>query len=211
MPSCMALLCPCEYRIYANEPSDDIVDGFSPLIDRVQTSVEIIEDGVSVTRPEDIGLALQIIYKYRKEVTHIRQHLHDKTDVIRCFARHYGSLGSTPVEVALYLSDIQDHVLTMIANLNIAEQMLSRSQSKYLGQLSFDSTCIRNQIVAALSRLTVIGAIFVTMQVITGLFGMNVHVPGQNMTSLSWWFGILGLILGLILLLLVIARRTQVI
>jgi magnesium transporter len=99
----------------------------------------------------------------------------------------------------------------MIANLNIAEQMLSRSQSKYLAQLSFDSTCTRNQIVHALSRLTVIGAIVVTMQVITGLFGMNVDVPGLHVASLAWWFGILGLILGLILLLLVIARRTQVI
>lgn len=210
----MALLCLCRYRIYANEPSDDVVDGFAPLIDRVQTSVEIIEDGVSVTRPEDIGLALQSIHKYRKEVTYIRQHLHEKTDVIRCFARHCDGLGSTPTEVAevaLYLSDIQDHVLTMIGNLNIAEQMLSRSQSKYLSQLSFDSTCMRNQIVDALSRLTVIGAIVVTMQVITGLFGMNVDVPGRHVASLSWWFGILGLILGLILLLLVIARRTQVI
>jgi magnesium transporter len=207
----MALLCPYKYRIYANGPSDDIVDGFAPLIDRIQTGVEIIEDGVSVTRPEDIGLALRSIYNYRKDVTHIRQHLHEKTDVVRCFARHCGSLGSTPGEVALYLGDIQDHVLTMIANLNIAEQMLSRSQSKYLAQLSFDSTCTRNQIVDALSRLTVIGAIVVTMQVITGLFGMNVEVPGLHVASLAWWFGILGLILGLILLLLVIARRTQVI
>lgn len=187
------------------------MDGFAPLIDCVQTSVEVIEDGVSVTRPEDIGLALQSIYKYRKEVTRIRQHLHDKIDVIRCFARHCGSLGSTPAEVTLYLSDIQDHVLTMMANLTIAEQMLSRSQSKYLGQLSWDSTCMRNQIADALSRLTVIGAIVVTMQVITGLFGMNVKVPGLDVAGLSWWFGILGFILGLILLLFVIARRTQII
>ncbi|CAG8122054.1 unnamed protein product [Penicillium nalgiovense] len=186
---------------------DDIVDDFAPLINRVQTGVEMVEDGVSVTRPGDIGLALQSIYKYRKEVTHIRQLLHDKTDVIRSFARHCGSLGSTPAEVALYLSDIQDHVLTMMANLANAEQMLSRSQSKYLSQLSFDSTCMRNTIAGTLARLTGIGAFIVTMQAITGLFSMNVSVPGLDVAGLSWWFGILGLILGLVLLFLAIAKR----
>ncbi|KAJ6190486.1 hypothetical protein N7519_000507 [Penicillium mononematosum] len=186
---------------------DDIVDDFAPLINRVQTGVEMVEDGVSVTRPGDIGLALQSIYKYRKEVTHIRQLLHDKTDVIRSFARHCGSLGSTPAEVTLYLSDIQDHVLTMMANLANAEQMLSRSQSKYLSQLSFDSTRMRNTIVGTLARLTGIGAVIVMMQVITGLFSMNISIPGLGVAGLSCWFGILGLILGLILLFLVVAKR----
>ncbi|KAJ6157027.1 hypothetical protein N7497_005912 [Penicillium chrysogenum] len=186
---------------------DDIVDDFAPLINRVQTGVEMVEDGVSVTRPGDIGLALQSIYKYRKEVTHIRQLLHDKTDVIRSFARHCGSLGSTPADVTLYLSDIQDHVLTMMANLANAEQMLSRSQSKYLSQLSFDSTRMRNTIVGTLARLTGIGAVIVMMQVITGLFSMNISIPGLGVVGLSCWFGILGLILGLILLFLVVAKR----
>ncbi|KAJ5459302.1 hypothetical protein N7530_011246 [Penicillium desertorum] len=186
---------------------DDIVDDFAPLINRVQTGVEMVEDGVSITRPGDIGLALQSIYKYRKEVTHIRQLLHDKTDVVRSFARHCGSLGSTPAEVTLYLSDIQDHVLTMMANLANAEQMLSRSQSKYLSQLSFDSTRMRNTIVGTLARLTGISAVIVMMQVITGLFSMNISIPGLGVAGLSCWFGILGLILGLILLFLVVARR----
>jgi magnesium transporter len=186
---------------------DDIVDDFAPLINRVQTGVEMVEDGVSITRPGDIGLALQSIYKCRKEVTHIRQLLHDKTDVVRSFARHCGSLGSTPAEVTLYLSDIQDHVLTMMANLANAEQMLSRSQSKYLSQLSFDSTRMRNTIVGTLARLTGISAVIVMMQVITGLFSMNISIPGLGVAGLSCWFGILGLILGLILLFLVVARR----
>jgi magnesium transporter len=97
----------------------------------------------------------------------------------------------------------------MMSNLANAEQMLSRLQSKYLAQLSFDSTRMRNQIAAALSRLTVIGIVLVTMQVITGLFGMNVRVPGRGVTSVTWWFGILGLILGLILFFFIVAKRTR--
>ncbi|KAH1549929.1 hypothetical protein KXV92_001994 [Aspergillus fumigatus] len=146
---------------------DDIVDGFAPLINRVEASVETMEDSVSITRPDDIGLALKQIYTSRRQVLQIRQLLNDKTDVIRCFARHCEALGSTR-EVVSYLSDIQDHVLTMVSNLAHSEQRLSRSQDKYLGQLSFDSTRMRNQIVATLSRLTVIASCIVPMQIITG-------------------------------------------
>jgi magnesium transporter len=191
--------------------SDDIVDGFAPFINQVETGVEMMEDSVSITRPDDIGLALQQIYKCRKEVLHIRQLLNDKTDVIRCFARHCDAFGASSSQVTLYLSDIQDHVLTMIANLDAAEQMLSRGQSKYLSQLSFDSTRMRNQIMSALSRLSIIAGIVVPLQFVTGLFGMNVTVPAQSdvAESLTAWFSILGVLLALVLLFLFIARRLR--
>ncbi|KAF9890483.1 hypothetical protein FE257_005888 [Aspergillus nanangensis] len=190
---------------------DDIVDGFAPFIGRVETGVEMMEDGVSITRPDDIGLALQRIYQCRKEVMQIRQLLNDKTDVVRCFARHCDAFGSATAEVALYLSDIQDHVLTMMGNLAHSEQMLSRSQSKYLSRLSFDSTRMRNQMTATLSRLAVIGAIIVPMQYLTNIFGMNVTVPGKHTPGLAWWFGILGVILGLICTACVLAKKYKII
>jgi magnesium transporter len=168
-----------------------------------------MEDSVSITRPDDIGMALQQIYKSRKEVLHIRQLLNDKTDVIRSFARHCESFGASLSQVSLYLSDIQDHVLTMIANLDAAEQMLSRGQSKYLSQLSFDSTRMRNQIMHALGRLTMIAGIIVPCQFVTGLFGMNVTVPGEDKNTLAAWSSILGIILALILLFITIARKLR--
>ncbi|KAJ5649222.1 uncharacterized protein N7484_002945 [Penicillium longicatenatum] len=190
---------------------DDIVDGFAPLIDRVQTGVEMMEDGLSVTRPDEIGLALQNISKCRKEVTQIRRLLHDKTDLIRCFARHCGYSGATAAEITLYLRDIQDHVLTMMSNLTSAEQMLSRSQSKYLGRLEFDSTCMRNSLASTLSRVTIIGTIVVTMQVISGSFGMNINVPGQYVEgNCKWWFGILAFILGFAVLFILFAKRVRI-
>ncbi|KAK1149659.1 hypothetical protein N8T08_005211 [Aspergillus melleus] len=198
---------------------DDIVDGFAPFIERIETGVEMMEEGVSIARPDDIGVALQRIYKCRREVIRIRQLLNDKTDVIRSFARHCGTFNSPTAEVALYLSDIQDHVLTMMANLSQSEEMLSRSQSKYLAQLSWDSTRMRNEIVETLSRLSVIGAIIVPMQFITGLFAMNVKVPGKGTEGgtepgtpgLYWWGGILGVILSVIFSCLLIAKRLRII
>ncbi|GLB02718.1 magnesium and cobalt transport protein CorA [Aspergillus tubingensis] len=189
---------------------DDIVDGFAPFISRVETGVVTVEDSVSITRPDDMGLALQRIFKLRKEVMNIRQPLHDKIDVIRSFARHCDISDTSSSQVALYLSDICDHVDTMIANLEQAEQMLSRLQSKYLTQVHFDSGRMRNGIASALSKLTVLASILVPMQFITGLFGMNVRVPGKTHdgdNSLTWWFSILGFILGLTVIFAWVAKR----
>ncbi|KAL4804150.1 hypothetical protein BDV18DRAFT_35983 [Aspergillus unguis] len=191
---------------------DDIVDGFAPFIGQVESWVDIMEESVSITRPDDIGLALQRIYQCRKEVLHIRQLLNDKTDVIRCFARHCDAFGASSSQVRLYLSDIQDHVLTMLANLDACEQMLSRGQSKYLSQLSFDSTRMRNQISHAISRLTVIAGVIVPLQFVTGLFGMNVTVPAQEdkVSSLTAWFSILGILLALVVVFVAVAKKIRV-
>ena len=118
------------------------------------------------------------------------------------------------MDVTLYLGDIRDHVISMMADLYNAEQMLSRAQEKYLSQLAFDSTRMRNDIAATLSRLTVIGGIIIPMQFLIGLFGMNVTVPGQtpedeDSPPVNWWYGILGVILGLIFTGLIAAKRLR--
>jgi magnesium transporter len=54
-------------------------------------------------------------------------------------------------EQGLYLSDIQDHLITMTQNLNHYEKILSRSHSNYLAQISIEMTDANNQINDVLS------------------------------------------------------------
>ncbi len=80
----------------------------------------------------------------------------------------------------LYLSDIQDHLITMTQNLNHYEKILSRSHSNYLAQISIEMTDANNQINDVLSKLTALGTVLIPMNLVTGLWGMNVRVPGQD-------------------------------
>lgn len=41
-----------------------------------------------------------------------------------------------------------------------------------------------------LNKLTVLGTIVLPMNIITGMWGMNVFVPGQDIDSLWWFWGI---------------------
>lgn len=98
-------------------------------------------------------------------------------------------------DIALYLGDIQDHVVTMFQNLMAYEKIFSRSHSNYLAQLQVQSFNSNNKVTQMLSKVTLIGTMIVPLNLITGLFGMNVHVPGQDgddNTGLRWFFVILG-------------------
>ena len=41
-----------------------------------------------------------------------------------------------------------------------------------------------------LGKLTVLGTIVLPMNIVTGMWGMNVLVPGQNVDNLSWFWSI---------------------
>ncbi|CAI4050763.1 Mg(2+) transporter ALR1 SKDI_15G0300 [Saccharomyces kudriavzevii IFO 1802] len=97
-------------------------------------------------------------------------------------------------DIALYLGDIQDHLLTMFQNLLAYEKIFSRSHTNYLAQLQVESFNSNNKVTEMLGKVTMIGTMLVPLNVITGLFGMNVTVPGEN-SSIAWWFGILGVLL----------------
>lgn len=101
-------------------------------------------------------------------------------------------LGRTQLraDIALYLGDIQDHVVTMFQNLLSYEKIFSRSHSNYLAQLQVESFHSNNKVTEMLGKVTLIGTMLVPLNVITGLFGMNVKVPGDDQTSIFWFIGI---------------------
>ncbi|CCF57167.1 hypothetical protein KAFR_0C01740 [Kazachstania africana CBS 2517] len=98
-------------------------------------------------------------------------------------------------DIAMYLGDIQDHLLTMFQNLSAYEKIFARSHSNYLAQLQLESFNANHRVTEMLGKVTIIGTMLVPLNVITGLFGMNVTVPGQDKGNLAWWFGILGVLL----------------
>ena len=79
-----------------------------------------------------------------------------------------------------------DHIITMVQALNHYEKISSRSHSNYLAQISIEMTQTNNEMNDVLSKLTALGSILVPMNLVTGLWGMNVLVPGQYQASMQW-------------------------
>lgn len=190
---------------------DDIVDSFAPVIRGIEDEAEAIEDQVFTARIEDSREILRAIGDSRKRVMQLLRLLGGKADVIKGFAKRCNESYSVAPrgDVGLYLSDIQDHVVTMMSNLSHFEKMLSRAHSNYLAQISVDQVNQGNESSAALQKVTVLATILVPLNLICGLFGMNVHVPGEGGDSLAWFFGILGFIACLVATCLIFARRLK--
>ncbi|KAJ5812532.1 hypothetical protein N7474_008833 [Penicillium riverlandense] len=187
---------------------DDIVDSFGPVIHDVEVESEAIEDYVFIARVDDFESFLPRIGGLRKKVMTLMRLLGGKADVIRGFSKRCNEQYSvTPRgDIGLYLGDIQDHVVTMMSNLGHFEKMLSRSHTNYLAQLNVTNLVLGNHVNKVLSKVTLIATILVPLNLICGLFGMNVPVPGKDSEGLSWFFGIIGVIGGVVVVSMAAAR-----
>lgn len=192
---------------------DDIVDSFQPIIREAENESESIEDQVFISRDDDHIALLRQIGECRKRVLNMMRLLGGKADVIKGFAKRCNEqYAVTPRgDIGLYLGDIQDHVVTMMSNLGHVEKMLSRSHANYLAQLNVDNILKGNHTNKALTKITVLASIIVPLNIVTGLFGMNVNVPGKNDGGLGWFFGIIGVMVVFISGCIIMARRLRAI
>ncbi|WAR63472.1 hypothetical protein PtB15_17B72 [Puccinia triticina] len=169
---------------------DDITDAFGPLIQGIEYEVDSIDELVLILKDVEQSDMLRRIGTCRKKVMGLLRLMGNKADVVKGLAKRCNENWSVAPksDIGLYLSDIQDHLVTMTQNLNHYEKILSRSHSNYLAQISIEMTDANNQINDVLSKLTALGSILVPMNLVTGLWGMNVHVPGQDVAEGYAWF-----------------------
>ena len=188
---------------------DEIVDSFAPVLHDIEKETDTIEDSVFTARFEDSRATLKQIGECRKKVMALIRLLGGKADVIRGFAKKCNESYSVAPrgDVGLYLSDVQDHVVTMMSNLGHFEKMLGRSHSNHLSQVSLSHIEQGSRANELLGRITVIGTILVPLNLIAGLFGMNVPVPGLHSEGLEWFWGIIGVIVGFTVIALAMLKK----
>ncbi|KAL8974922.1 MAG: hypothetical protein Q9197_000835 [Variospora fuerteventurae] len=197
---------------------DDITDVFAPLIQGIEEEVENIDDqilqlhlpsktdsgldkkdidekatdGGEASGGESGGDMLRRVGEGRKKVMGLYRLLGNKADVIKGFAKRCNEHWEIAPrsEIGLYLGDIQDHILTMTSNLSHYETLLSRAHSNYLAQINIRMNERQEQTADVLGKLTVLGTIVLPMNIITGMWGMNVKVPGEDVDNLYWFWSI---------------------
>ncbi|KAH9833666.1 cora-domain-containing protein [Rhodofomes roseus] len=173
---------------------DDITDAFGPLIQSIEYEVDSIDELVLILKEAEQSDMLRRIGTCRKKVMGLLRLMGNKADVVKGLAKRCNENWrvAPTSDIGLYLSDIQDHLITMTQNLNHYEKILSRSHSNYLAQISIEMTEANNQINDVLSKLTALGTVLIPMNLVTGLWGMNVHVPGQEVEGYAWFCSIIG-------------------
>ncbi|KXH50823.1 CorA-like Mg2+ transporter [Colletotrichum simmondsii] len=190
---------------------DDITDVFVPLIQNIEDEVDDIDDEIlrlhsstgnsksdvfdekasnTGTTVGSEGDMLRRVGDCRKRVMSLYRLLGNKADVIKGFAKRCNERWDVAPksDIGLYLGDIQDHIVTMTSNLSHYEKILARSHGNYLAQINIRMNERQEQTADVLGKLTVLGTIVLPMNIITGLWGMNVWVPGQEYEGDLKWF-----------------------
>lgn len=192
------------------DSSDNIVDCFAPVINQIEIEADAIEDEVFIMRQDDSNSFLKSIGRVRKNCMALLRLLGGKADVLRGFTKRCNeNYQVTPhMDIGMYLGDIQDHVVTMANNLGHFEKMLSRAHSNYLAMLSINNISQGTDTNRVLSKITFLASVLVPLNLVSGMFGMNVRVPFQEdrTDTLGPFFGILGFMIVLCSIILGLAR-----
>ncbi|KAI9147926.1 putative metal ion transporter [Paramyrothecium foliicola] len=190
---------------------DNIVDTFAPVIHTIEQEADAIEDAVFVMRDDDSNSFLRSIGRVRKNCMALLRLLGGKADVLRGFTKRCNeNYQVTPrMDIGMYLGDIQDHVVTMATNLGHFEKMLSRAHSNYLATLSINSISQGTDTNRVLSKITFLASVLVPLNLVSGVFGMNVTVPFQNVTHLGPFFGVIATMICLCAIILSWARYAR--
>ncbi|KAL4971648.1 hypothetical protein BDW66DRAFT_163524 [Aspergillus desertorum] len=137
----------------------------------------------------------------RKRINHLTHSLSGKSDVLNGFLKRCQTKALQHTfpegDLLVYLSDVQDHLVTILAELAHLDEITSRLQSNFLARTGVNNMRLSVRLNDGLSKM------------ITGLSGMNVTVPGQDIESLAWFFGIVGVFVSVIVIACFVAVRLR--
>ncbi|ORY99114.1 hypothetical protein BCR43DRAFT_544457 [Syncephalastrum racemosum] len=214
---------------------DEVTDQFAPLIQQIEAEVETIDDPAMLLNVKDDETDMVLrIGSCRKQVMQLLRLLGTKAEVVKSLIKRLdergrdekpsrrggshayededgeeGDNGRIYPDVALYLGDVQDHLITMLQNLSHYETVLARAHSNYLAQISIKLSQTSNSTNHVIGRLTVFATILMPMNLVTGLWGMNVKVPGKDYDDLLYFFWIVSSLAVFAVAAFTVARRFQ--
>ncbi|KAJ2633820.1 CorA metal ion transporter [Coemansia sp. RSA 1290] len=87
-------------------------------------------------------------------------------------------------DVAKYLADVHDHLIALTASVHHCERILARAHGNYLARINLELTHASNTTNQLATQMTVLAGIFLPLNLVAGIFGMNVKVPGRDRDDL---------------------------
>ncbi|KAJ1889449.1 CorA metal ion transporter [Kickxella alabastrina] len=119
--------------------------------------------------------------------------------------------GSTQPDVTKYLASVHDHLIALTASVHHCERILARAHGNYLARINLELTHASNTTNQLATQMTVLAGIFLPLNLVAGIFGMNVKVPGRDREDLRDFGIILGSMGAFIVIALIVCRWRRII
>lgn len=168
-----------EYLLYSIV--DNIVDDYFPIIERLGERIDELEDDIFILRGQQIT---EEILALRRTIILLRKVLIPQR---RIFSNINGRYSFFVKEDNMpYYLDLVDNLDSIIDAANAYRELVNSSLETYY-------SIINGRTSEIITVLTIISVIMMPLTVITGFYGMNVDLPGQN-NPLSVWYILAGMI-----------------
>ena len=167
-----------DYVLYAIV--DSAVDTYFPVIDRLDTTLDRLEDHL-FQRPSP--KTLDQLFHVKRSLLHLRRSAAPLRDMFNVLTRH--DSGLIRPQTVVYFRDVYDHLLRITDLVDTHRDLLTGAMEIYL-------TVISNRLNEVVKVLTVVTALLGAGAVITGFYGMNFE---RTFPPFAWRGGALAAVL----------------
>lgn len=157
---------------------DIVIDSYFPIVDRLGDDLEEIEAKLSTGRSHDV---LSEVHALLHELLLVRRTLRPHRDAINELLRDLSDLIDDETQV--FFRDCADHTVQLIELLEVYREMCADYRDFHLSLIS-------NRMNQVMWRLTLIATVFMPLNFIAAVYGMNFDTGSPfNMPELRWKYG----------------------
>jgi magnesium transporter len=154
---------------------DQLFEHYFPNLDALEDMIQLVQVEVFEKPTRE---TLDKIFALKRDVMRLRRICMPQREIINRLAR--AEFGVVSPRAAVYFRDIYDNLYRIVDASMQYHDLVQGTLDAYLSAVS-------NRLNETMKRLTVIGAIFAALTVITGVYGMNFDF----MPELHWKYGYL--------------------
>lgn len=141
--------------------ADALVDANFDILDRIDSSIEALEDQI-IEGPEIEHLSA--MSAIRRALVTLRRVLSPQRDMLALLSR--GGLPFVQERTLLYYRDVYDHLIRLHEQIEAARDLLANARDAWLSMVA-------NRTNETTKQLTIFATIFLPLSFITGFFGQN--------------------------------------
>jgi magnesium transporter len=156
---------------------DSMVDNYAPELEEIEEQMNELEDQAILGVDDNL---IRPILSLKRDLSALRRVLIPERDVVgRLARREFPQISN---EMAYRFRDVYDHLVRYSDEAVMFQDRVTGILEGYLSAIS-------NRLNRVMKVLTVVSTIVLPMTVLTGLWGMNVPLPGfpGGQVAQFWW------------------------
>ena len=155
--------------------TDAIVDEYLPVLDAISEKISDIESAV-LERPEP--KVLRQIFDFKRQLIYFRRATSEMRELVNAVLRRENGIVNDDLDH--YFRDVYDHLVRTL-------DLIETNRDLVTGSLDIYLSAVANRTNEVMKVLTVWGTVALPLVIITGFFGMNLHLPWSQSQHGAWY------------------------